>query len=118
MSIDERIGRWIRSDIADLSRYHVPDARGMTKLDAMENPYSWPSELQSLWLQRMAGISLNRYPDAKAGELRAALANYCGLDECNDVMLGNGSDEIIQILALSLGGAERTILAPEPTFVM
>ena len=73
MSIEARIHRWIRPDIIDLEPYHVPDARGMTKLDAMENPYSWPKELRDLWLQRLAETPLNRYPDAAANELRTSL---------------------------------------------
>ncbi len=118
MSIEARIHRWIRPDIIDLEPYHVPDARGMTKLDAMENPYSWPKELRDLWLQRLAETPLNRYPDAAANELRTSIAAWCHLDSATEVLLGNGSDELIQILVLALGGARRTILAPEPTFVM
>ena len=118
MTIEQRIGRWIRPEIDRLTPYHVPDARGMTKLDAMENPYRWPTELRTAWLECLASTALNRYPDASALDLRARIFEWCGAPDGSEIILGNGSDELIQILALSLGGPGRTILAPEPTFVM
>ena len=102
MSIEARIHRWIRPDIIDLEPYHVPDARGMTKLDAMENPYSWPKELRDLWLQRLAETPLNRYPDAAANELRTSIAAWCHLDSATEVLLGNGSDESVSYTHLTL----------------
>ena len=36
----------IRADVRALSAYHVPDASGFVKLDAMENPYTLTPELQ------------------------------------------------------------------------
>ncbi len=42
----ELVKRWVRPAIRELSAYHVQEAEGLIKLDAMENPYSWPDALR------------------------------------------------------------------------
>ena len=101
-----------------MSAYHVADARGLIKLDAMENPYTWPDELRSAWLERLQSVDVNRYPDPRAGALMSRLRGYLGLPEDIGLLPGNGSDEIIQLLAMALGAAGRSILSVEPGFVM
>lgn len=109
---------WIRPEIRALQAYPVPDASGLIKLDAMENPYGWPAELKQAWLAELAQVPLNRYPDAAATELKRALREHMGIADGAAVLLGNGSDEIIQMLAMSVAGPERVLMAPEPGFVM
>lgn len=116
--IENLVSTWIRPEIRALSPYHVADATGLVKLDAMENPYTWPEGLVDAWLERLRGVQVNRYPDAAAHELKARLRENMALPEGMDLLLGNGSDEIIQMLALALDGPSATVLAPEPTFVM
>ena len=113
-----RVKKLIRQEILDLSAYPVPDASGMLKLDAMENPYSWPSVAKESWADLIKDLPLNRYPDAGAEQLRDALKVSMGVPDQYDIMLGNGSDEIIQLLAMALAKPGATILAPEPGFVM
>lgn len=110
--------RVINPRILELGAYRVEPSVGMVKLDAMENPYRWPAELVQEWTALLAEVELNRYPDPDPAPLKHALADYAGLPAGMDVLLGNGSDEIIQILQVACAGAERTILAPEPGFVM
>ena len=112
------IERWIRPEVRALSAYHVPDSHGFIKLDAMENPYSFPEALIEDWLDTLRELELNRYPDAGAEVLKEKLFEYLGLDSDQGILLGNGSDELIQIIAMALAGDRRTILAPEPGFVM
>lgn len=95
--------------------YRVQDHAGMIKLDAMENPYPLPPDLQSMWLNRLAELSLNRYPDSQALELKAKIAARDGLQP-DQILLGNGSDEIIQLLIIAAD--QGTCIIPEPTFVM
>ena len=118
ISQQDRIARWIRSDIRSLSAYHVPDPGDCIKLDAMENPYTWPEDVASAWLKRLGGAALNRYPDPEARDLKRRLRAVMGFPDSAGLLLGNGSDELIQMIALAAAGAERCILAPEPTFVM
>ncbi len=117
-TINELVERWVRPEIRELSAYHVPDASGLIKLDAMENPYTWSEELRSEWLELLRGVDVNRYPDPQATAVTAALKQSMGVPERARLLLGNGSDEIIQMLAMTLGGPGRTILTVEPGFVM
>ncbi|MBV1774506.1 histidinol-phosphate transaminase [Burkholderiaceae bacterium DAT-1] len=107
-----------RPEIDAIAAYHVPDASGYIKLDAMENPYGLPPALKSELGQRLSEVMLNRYPDPSAHVLRARLCKAMGVPAGYDVMLGNGSDELIQILALALARPGATLLAVEPSFVM
>jgi len=118
MSINDKVFHWIRSDIRDIAAYHVPDPGDLIKLDAMENPYSWTEAMLDEWQGIVRDIPVNRYPDPAAKTLTTELRKAMGVPNNMGVMLGNGSDEIIQILALALGGAKRVVLTPEPSFVM
>ncbi|MFO1430397.1 MAG: histidinol-phosphate transaminase [Candidatus Competibacteraceae bacterium] len=108
----------IRPEIRALSPYHVPDATGMIKLDAMENPYGWPDELIDDWLTVLRTAPLNRYPDPKAGRLQARLREAFAIPADAALILGNGSDELIQLSILALAGSGRAVVAPEPSFAM
>jgi histidinol-phosphate aminotransferase len=118
MTINDKVSHWIRPDIRDIAAYHVPDPGDLIKLDAMENPYRWPAEMLNEWQGLVCDIPVNRYPDPAAKALTVELRKAMAVPENMGVMLGNGSDEIIQILALALGGVKRVVLAPEPSFVM
>lgn len=114
----DKVTSWVRSQILDLNAYHVPKAESLIKLDAMENPYTWPSELIDQWITVLRNIPLNRYPDPGAVDLKQQLRTAMGVPDCAEILLGNGSDELIQMIALTLRGKDRTILALEPSFVM
>ncbi len=113
-----RPARLIRPEILRLAAYHVADARGMVKLDAMENPYPLPAELAHDLAGQLAQAPINRYPDPHADELRQVLREAFAIQSELDILLGNGSDEIIQILALALARPGAVLLAVEPSFVM
>lgn len=116
--IRDDIGHWVRPEIRALSAYHVPDPGRCIKLDAMENPYGWPDELVDAWLERLRGVPLNRYPDPSARRLQDSLRAAMDVPADMGILLGNGSDELIQMIAQTVAAPGRTILAPEPTFVM
>lgn len=88
------------------------------KLDAMENPYPIPEKLKQAWLQRMSRVAFNRYPDAAALELKAALAGAFPTPNNWPFLLGNGSDEIIQMLCMAVAKPGACVMAPDPSFVM
>ncbi len=112
------IERWVRPEIRALAAYHVQEASGLIKLDAMENPYGWPEALKTAWLKRLRQVEVNRYPDPEGRELTAVLRRVMDIPQGMALLLGNGSDEIIQIIALSLARPGRTVLSVEPGFVM
>lgn len=115
---DSRFQNRIRQDIQSMHAYAVQDARGLVKLDAMENPHRLPPELQAELGRRLGALALNRYPDGRVNDLRAALAAHAKMPEGFDLMLGNGSDELISLLALACDVSGASILAPVPGFVM
>jgi len=116
--IDALVGRWVRDEIRSLSAYHVPEFSGMIKLDAMENPYVWPPDLRREWANGLSETSVNRYPDPRAQRLRERLRQVMGVPEGQEILLGNGSDELIQMIIMALGGPDRSVLSVEPGFVM
>lgn len=116
--MNQLVKQWVRPEIQALQAYPVPDARGFIKLDAMENPYGWDDALRQQWTDCIRDVAFNRYPDPEAKALQLALRKAMAIPENMPVMLGNGSDEIIQIIAMALSGADRVIMAPEPGFVM
>jgi histidinol-phosphate aminotransferase len=109
---------FIRADIQASSAYPVPDSTGMLKLDAMENPFGFPSHLQGELAQRLSQVALNRYPDPRYSELRELLRQRYEICSNAPIMLGNGSDELIDLLAKAVAKEGASILAPEPGFVM
>jgi histidinol-phosphate aminotransferase len=116
----------IRQDVRSMHAYAVQDSTGMIKLDAMENPHRLPPDLQDRLGQRLGALALNRYPDRRVDDLRHALAVYADLPPGFELMLGNGSDELISLLALACavppdavnGFRPASVLAPVPGFVM
>ena len=118
MTLEKKIDSLIRPEIRALKAYHVPDATGLIKLDAMENPYSWPEAVRREWLDVLSRVGLNRYPDPDARVLRRRLRAALAVPAEMDVMLGNGSDELIQIVLMAVSKPGAVVLAPTPTFVM
>ncbi len=116
--LNQLIKTRIRQDIQSMHAYAVQDSTGMVKLDAMENPHRLPAALQAHLGQRLGALALNRYPDGRVNDLRQALADYAQMPEGFDIMLGNGSDELISLLALACDVPGASILSPLPGFVM
>jgi histidinol-phosphate aminotransferase len=110
--------RLVRKEIQALHAYHVADATGMIKLDAMENPYTWDDALVKEWQDELANVSVNRYPDPSAQQLAVQIRRQMALSDDIELMFGNGSDELIQIMAMAMAEPGRVVLAPEPSFVM
>ncbi len=91
----------IRTDVQGMHAYAVQDATGMLKLDAMENPHRLASGLQAELGRRLGAVAINRYPGARVDELKAALQAYAAPPAGWSLMLGNGSDELISLLAMA-----------------
>jgi len=116
--LNRLIATRIRQDIQSMHAYAIQDARGLVKLDAMENPHRLPPELRRALGERLAEVALNRYPGDQVNDLRRALAAHAGMPDGLDIMLGNGSDELISLLAMACDVPGASILAPLPGFVM
>jgi len=116
--LPELIGRCIRQDVQSMHGYAIQPSAGFIKLDAMENPFRLPEALRRELGARLGEVAINRYPGARVDELRAALARHAALPEGYELMLGNGSDELISLLAMACDVPGATVLAPLPGFVM
>ncbi len=110
--------KFLRQDVQSMHAYAVQDSRGFIKLDAMENPYALPADLQQKLGERLGKVAINRYPGARIDDLKTALRAYAGVPESHGLMLGNGSDELISLLAMACDIPGAKILAPLPGFVM
>jgi len=110
--------RFIRQDVQSMHAYAIQHSVGMVKLDAMENPFALPPALQAQLGARLGALAINRYPGSRIDDLREALSRYVDLPAGLGLMLGNGSDELIALLAMVCDVPDAKILAPEPGFVM
>ena len=116
--LDTRIRRHIRQDVQSMHAYAIQPSAGLLKLDAMENPFRLPEALQRELGERLGRVAINRYPTGCVGDVIAALSRHVELPTGCRLMLGNGSDELISLLAMACDVPGATILAPLPGFVM
>lgn len=126
----KKITDFLRDDIDTLNEYSVLDSKGFIKLDAMENPYNHeisikaniPLSIDSKTLEHEdifeSKININRYPDANCEDLRKSLIKKYGLEKKYDAIIGNGSDELIQLVCMAFLKSDNTILCPQPSFSM
>jgi histidinol-phosphate aminotransferase len=114
----EFVAACVRPEIRALSAYEVAHAEGMIKLDAMENPFPLPPAIRAKIAAAVAAVPVNRYPDGAARGVHAALRTAFSIPDSAGLVLGNGSDELIQIITTAVARPGATVLAPEPSFVM
>jgi histidinol-phosphate aminotransferase len=117
-TLQDRIAATLRADVAGMHAYAIQPSDGLIKLDAMENPFSLPPALQAELGARLGRAAIHRYPQASVAALADELTAYVGMPEGCRLMLGNGSDELIDLLAVACDKPGATILSPVPGFVM
>ena len=108
----------LRAELGKLQAYAVPDSSGYVKLDAMENPFSLPAELRAQWVGQLSQSNINRYPDSNPAELKQKLQQRFGPAGNVDMLLGNGSDELIQLLTLAIAKPNACMVTVSPSFSM
>lgn len=114
----DRIAHTIRQDVKSMHAYAIQPSAGLVKLDAMENPFRLPPELQRELGERLGRVAINRYPVQGPADVVAALSRFVELPAGCKLILGNGSDELIDILSVACDVPGATVLAPLPGFVM
>ncbi len=108
------ISRLVRPSVRALTAYHVDDAAVRIKLDAMENPFPLPAQVRDEMAKAARKALVNRYPDPGAVRLTRAIASFWRMRP-DRMLLGNGSDELIQNIVTAFGGP---VLTPAPSFAM
>jgi histidinol-phosphate aminotransferase len=104
----------IRPGVRALTAYHVDETPVRVKLDAMENPFLLPASVRRQIASALRNAKVNLYPDPSAKDLKRSIASLWRMRP-EQMILGNGSDELIQAIILAFGGP---VLVPVPTFAM
>jgi len=117
-ALSDRMSRFLRADVQGMHGYAVQPSAGFVKVDTMENPFRLPDALRQALGERLAEVALNRYPAERGDVLRAELAKHANMPADCDIMLGNGSDELISLLTLAADVPGNVVMAPLPGFVM
>jgi histidinol-phosphate aminotransferase len=114
----DRIAHVIRQDVQSMHGYAIQPSAGLVKLDAMENPFRLPEALQRELGERLGRVAINRYPSQCVADVVAALSRHVRLPPGCKMILGNGSDELIDLLSVACDVPGAGILSPLPGFVM
>jgi histidinol-phosphate aminotransferase len=116
--LQARIQRTLRQDVQSMHAYAIQPSAGLVKLDAMENPFALAPELQHELGERLGRVPINRYPAGCVAQVIEALSHHVQLPTGCKLMLGNGSDELINLLSMACDTGGGSVLAPMPGFVL
>tara|TARA_R100000306_G_scaffold62584_1_gene74537 strand:+ start:68146 stop:69369 length:1224 start_codon:yes stop_codon:yes gene_type:complete len=108
----------IPESLRAVGAYHVQNAQGLLKLDAMENSFPLPSTVEAAFRSRLASLEINRYPSPHPQRIEQQIRQLYGIADESAMIFGNGSDELIQLLITVIAPQNRVVLAPVPSFVM
>ncbi|CAN5314157.1 hypothetical protein BH10PSE17_BH10PSE17_30670 [soil metagenome] len=121
-AIDRIVARTVRDDVRSQHAYVVASSAGMVKLDAMENPYRLADDLddaaRAALTRALLDAPTNRYPLGGNTTLRRRIAEFAAVPDGCEVLLGNGSDELIDIVCKACAKPGASVLSPWPSFVM
>jgi histidinol-phosphate aminotransferase len=105
----------IKPSVRDQPAYTLAAPPARRKLNQNECPFDFPPELKREIFDRVSGQQWQRYPEFAPPDLLALLASHYGW-VADGVLIGNGSNELIQsTLAVTLRAGDA-IVAPSPTF--
>lgn len=107
----------MKNNIQELKAYEPDKSKAMIRLDANENAFDFSGEFMEEIFIGVDAVRFNRYPETDSIDLRNAYSNYCGA-KIEQIIAGNGSDEIIRIIMESFIGETDTIVYHDPTFAM
>ncbi len=105
----------VRADLSAMEGYHSPQVDVDIRLNTNEAPTGPPEEFLRAYMDAVAQIAWNRYPDRSAHALRVAIADLHQVDPAM-VFAANGSNEVLQTLLLAFAGPGRKVLTFEPTY--
>jgi len=106
-----------RPDVSLMDGYHSPQVEVKVRLNTNEAPEPPPAAFTERLADELRNVEWHRYPDRAATELRAAIADFHGVAP-ERVFAANGSNEVLQTLCLTYGGAGRSVAVFEPTYAL
>jgi histidinol-phosphate aminotransferase len=108
----------INERILGLTQYHLePEPSATVKLNQNESPFDWPPQVKEEVADFCRRRPWNRYPNFIPDELKKKLSAYAGV-EPDGIIVGNGSNEMLLVLMLSLASRERDVILCQPTFTV
>jgi histidinol-phosphate aminotransferase len=116
----------VKKSVQELKPYQAENIQCRIKLDAMENPYPLPETLMKKVIEGIGRVKINRYPDPSASRLKNIISSQTGIS-ADSIIIGNGSDELIQMILTVFGDPSSQplsgehgdkVLFPVPTFSM
>ena len=109
---------YLREDLIGLKPYDAEGKPYVHKMDANEGPWDLPQGVrEALAKDLIEGSHFNRYPDSNATNLREAIGKYCGVSP-DQIIVGAGSDELIQVLITGSVNKGDRVIYPTPSFGM
>ena len=117
MTTLERKRTAVRDVVAAMSAYTLELRPAEVKLNQNESPFDVPLDVKEEVLARIAERPWNLYPDFEAIALRAAIAKEFGL-ESDNVLVGNGSNELLATVIATFVGSGRPVIFPRPAFTL
>ena len=97
--------------------YDVVEREWDIKVNANESNLNLPPIVEDRLMARFSSIAFNRYPNEQVELLAEQIADNFGVQREN-ILLGNGSSEILEKLFFAFGGRNRKIVYPQPSFSM
>lgn len=113
--LSDRIKVLVQPHLRTLEPYDPNFTPTRVNLSANENTYDVPASARALIDEALAATPTNRYPDPMSNDLRDELAAWHGVSREN-VIVGNGGDELLYNFLLAFGGPGRTLVNVPPTF--
>src|SRR5262249_44142142 len=107
----------IKPEVRGLTAYTLKHFDADVKLDQNENPYELPSDLKREVVDRVLARPWGRYPEFVPTAIIQTLAKFTGWTEAG-ILVGNGSNELIQASLNVTLGPGRCIVVPQPTFTL
>src|SRR5499426_2801628 len=107
----------IKPEVRGLSAYTLKHFEADVKLDQNENPYELPADLKREVVDRVLRRPWGRYPEFVPAAVIKTLSKFTGWAE-EGILVGNGSNELIQALLNVTLGPGRRLVVPQPTFTL
>lgn len=105
----------VRPEVREISPYTLAERRAAIKLDQNESPHDLPGEIKERLVRGLVGRPWNRYPQFEQSDVRGHFATTYGLGT-DEVLVGNGSNELLLALMLTFVDADTTVIAARPSF--
>jgi histidinol-phosphate aminotransferase len=107
----------VKRQVLKVPAYTLRAYEAEIKLNQNENPYDFPNDLKEEVFRRYRERQWCRYPDFVPDRLRARLAEFAGWQK-DGVLVGNGSNELLQAVLMVLVKDRTPVTIPSPTFTV